>query len=71
MNETVIRPSSLPAWNDCARRVAANELLRGEIEAKGDVTGDFCTSGRDRESRAGGPLVCRPRSTSRNRSSVC
>jgi len=35
MSETVIRPSSLPAWNDCARRVAANELLRGEIEAKG------------------------------------
>jgi hypothetical protein len=35
MTETVIRPSSLPAWNDCARRVAANELLRGELEAKG------------------------------------
>ncbi len=32
---TVIRPSSLPAWNDCARRVAANELLREEVQAKG------------------------------------
>jgi hypothetical protein len=32
---TIIRCSSLPIFNDCARRIAANEMLRDEIVAGG------------------------------------
>lgn len=67
-SEIQLAPNDPPAGVcEVHERGAAADFPRGVR----DVTGDFCTSGRDRESRAGGALVCRPRSTSRNRSSVC